>query len=148
MAKREITENDLNVIEIAREFNGRRKLAEQLLMQVQAIKNSRGANRAREIARLEKSIMMMDRPGMNGEMIENSVLEACAGFLERWQTMFPELTENELLLTALIRDGFTNADIAELKRIDTKSVAVSRNRLKNKLGLEPGQDLDEFIRSY
>jgi DNA-binding NarL/FixJ family response regulator len=81
-------------------------------------------------------------------MIENSVREACAGFLDSWQTMFPELTENELLLTALIREGFTNADIAELKGIDPRSVAVSRHRLKSKLGLGQEDDLDGFIRSF
>ena len=136
---------NLDLIELARNLNSRQKLAHDLLMQVRAIKNSRGANRAREIAKLESTILMMDNPGKNGQIIESKVREANNGFLERWQTTFNRLTENELLLSSFIRQGFTNSDIAQLKGIDPRSVAVSRNRLKNKLGLEPGQDLDEFI---
>jgi DNA-binding NarL/FixJ family response regulator len=148
MTKSENSGTELNVLGIARELNGRRKLAKQLLMQVRAIKSSRGANRAREIARLEKSIMMMDRPGMNGKLIEKSVMEASADFLDRWQTAFPELTQNELLLAGFIREGFANADIAVLKGIDPRSVAVSRHRLKSKLGLDQVKGLDEYIRAF
>lgn len=148
MAKEKKSNTELNVAALVRELNGRRELAENLLARIRAVKQSRGVNRAREIARLESEVLMMDNPGKKGKLIEMKVREASADFIENLQTVFPKLTENDLLLSSFIRMELSNSDIAELKGIDSRSVAVSRTRLKNKLGLEPGEDLDEFIHSF
>lgn len=58
---------------------------------------------------------------------------------------FPELTTNEKKLCGLIRIKTSNKDIASIRAISPKSVEMSRYRLKKKLGLEAGDDLDQFI---
>lgn len=148
MTKKNQSINKPGIVELVREFNGRRLLAEDLLKRIRAVRNSRGVKRAREITQLEQAILRMYPPGENGAIINKTFRDSCTDFMENWQNVYKELSENELLLCCLIRKGFSNADIAVLKGIDPRSVAVSRNRLKNKIGLETEQHLDEFIRSY
>ncbi len=60
---------------------------------------------------------------------------------------FPELTPQERRLATLLRLGFSSKYIATLMNITPKSVEISRYRLRQKLGLEKGSNLVNFIKS-
>lgn len=60
---------------------------------------------------------------------------------------FPDLTQQERRLATLLRLGFSSKYIATLMKITTKSVEISRYRLRQKLGLNKGENLVNFIKS-
>ena len=60
---------------------------------------------------------------------------------------FPDLTPQERRLATLLRLGFSSKYIATLMNITSKSVEISRYRLRQKLGLEKGSNLVNFIKS-
>lgn len=60
---------------------------------------------------------------------------------------FPNLTQQERRLATLLRLGFSSKYIATLMNITSKSVEISRYRLRQKLGLERGDNLVNFIKS-
>ena len=60
---------------------------------------------------------------------------------------FPNLTQQERRLATLLRLGFSSKYIATLMNITLKSVEISRYRLRQKLGLDKGDNLVNFIKS-
>lgn len=60
---------------------------------------------------------------------------------------FPNLTQQEKRLATLLRLGFSSKYIATLMNITSKSVEISRYRLRQKLGLSKGDNLVNFIKS-
>lgn len=60
---------------------------------------------------------------------------------------FPDLTPQERRLATLLRLGFSSKYIATLMNITPKSVEISRYRLRQKLGLDKGSNLVNFIKS-
>lgn len=60
---------------------------------------------------------------------------------------FPELTPQERRLATLLRLGFSSKYIATLMNITPKSVEISRYRLRQKLKLDKGDNLVNYIQS-
>ena len=60
---------------------------------------------------------------------------------------FPNLTQQERRLATLLRLGFSSKYIATLMNITPKSVEISRYRLRQKLGMDKGDNLVNFIKS-
>ena len=67
------------------------------------------------------------------------------GFFEELRKMFPNLTQGERRLCALIKLKLTSKEIASLMGISVESVHKSRYRLRKKFSLEKGTDLTDFI---
>ncbi len=142
-------ENNNNALAAAaHELKSNKQWAEELLARVQAIRKSRGSNRAKELSRLESEILLHLDPKNNEALIDAKVKEANIDFLDKLYKRFPKLTENEMLFCAYIRMNFPHTDIASLKGIDSKSVNMARYRLKKKLGLEHNHNLDEYLQSF
>ncbi len=66
-------------------------------------------------------------------------------FISRLKSKYPELTNNEIRLISLIKLNLSSKEIASLSNISSKSVDVSRYRLRKKLGLEKGTSLKSLI---
>ncbi len=71
--------------------------------------------------------------------------ELNAGFLDRLKKTAPNLTENEIRLSVLIKMNMTLKEMASVLNISPNSVKNARHRLKLKLKLSPEQSLNEFI---
>jgi DNA-binding CsgD family transcriptional regulator len=67
------------------------------------------------------------------------------GFYQRLQKRFPELTENDLKLCALLRLGFDTKELAAILSITIDSAKKARVRLRKKLELSD-EILTEFMR--
>lgn len=61
---------------------------------------------------------------------------------------FPKLTDNDHRFIALLGLGLSSKQVATIKNITPESVKIARNRLRKKLNLETGSDLQEFINNY
>ena len=71
--------------------------------------------------------------------------EANNDFFISLSQKFPALTLKEKQLAALLRLNLSSKDIALLQNISPKSVEMNRYRLRQKLKLEAGDNLTEFI---
>jgi DNA-binding CsgD family transcriptional regulator len=68
-------------------------------------------------------------------------------FIEKLQSKYPNLTQNEIKLCAFIKMNKSTKEIASLMNISSRGVETSRYRLRNKLGLAREDSLYNFISS-
>ena len=62
---------------------------------------------------------------------------------------FPNLTQNELRLCALVKANLNIKEIANMNNVSVDSVKSSRKRLRKSLGIvDPNADLNEFLSKY
>jgi hypothetical protein len=66
---------------------------------------------------------------------------------DQLKKIHPDLTANDLLLCAYIKNGLDSKMIARLLNIKPSSVYINRSRLRKKLNLEPGDDLFSHLNS-
>ncbi|WP_143525149.1 hypothetical protein [Labilibacter marinus] len=67
------------------------------------------------------------------------------GFYKSLSEKFPELTQRDHKLCALIKLNFSSKEMSLLLGISIESVHTSRYRLRQKLSLDKGENLTEFI---
>jgi FixJ family two-component response regulator len=66
-------------------------------------------------------------------------------FQTRLRERFPHLTKNDLRLCAYIRMNLSSKEIAALMFVSVRAVEISRFRLRKRLDLDKGANLQEFI---
>lgn len=71
--------------------------------------------------------------------------EVHTGFFDVLKERYPDLTPNELRLSALVKLNLTSKEIAALMGITSNSVKTARYRLRKKLGMETEENLTEFM---
>lgn len=78
----------------------------------------------------------------------NTLDQKFPGLSYRLRGNFPDLTQAETRLFLLTKLRFEPVEIAQMQGISTETVWRNRNRLRKKLGLEEGVDLDGFIQGF
>ncbi|HET8809059.1 MAG TPA: tetratricopeptide repeat protein [Flavobacteriaceae bacterium] len=71
--------------------------------------------------------------------------EVHSGFFDLLKKRYPDLTTNELRLSALVKLNLTIKEISTILNISPDSVKTARYRLRKKLGLETEDNLSEFL---
>ncbi len=66
-------------------------------------------------------------------------------FFKRLKEEFPRLTGNDLKLSAYVKIGMGNKEIASLMGVEPSSVKSSLRRLKKKIGMEPEGSIRDFF---
>lgn len=61
---------------------------------------------------------------------------------------YPNLTPNELKLSAFVRLGMPNKEIASILNLSVDSIKVSRSRLRKKLNIESGINLEVYLLGF
>ena len=69
-------------------------------------------------------------------------------FIKRWQKDYPNLSPQEMKLSAYLRMNLSTKEIANLLNISVRGVEIARYRLRKKLELERADNLQEFILKY
>jgi inorganic phosphate transporter, PiT family len=77
----------------------------------------------------------------------NHSLQLHESFYARLDEQFPELSTSEKRLSALLRLNLTSKQIASLLNISSKSVDMSRYRLRKKLDIPSDRQLTDFLNS-
>ncbi|MCF8276972.1 MAG: tetratricopeptide repeat protein [Flavobacteriales bacterium] len=93
---------------------------------------------------LETSIKFED----DWSTFSKTLKEVDPSFFDRLGKEFPDLTNSEIRLIALIRLRLTNKEISNIIHVEPNSVKQSRYRLKKKLGLALNHDLAKFIYEF
>lgn len=96
----------------------------------------------RHLIRLIRDVEKSDQDWDNFSMHFNSVN---ADFFNRLKDLYPDLTPNELKLSAYLKMNLSTKEIAQLMNITIKAVEVGRYRLRKKLRLMPETNLYDFL---
>ena len=81
----------------------------------------------------------------NRETFQMQIEEANQEFFRKLGKRFPNLTENDRRIAALLRQEFTTKEIAILFNLEVKSIETYRYRLRKKLGLSPEEKIGRFL---
>ena len=81
------------------------------------------------------------------KIFQEAFNNADRNFLKKVKTLHPNLTPNDLRLSAYLRLNLSSKEIAPLLNISTRSVEIKRYRLRKKMGLDHEQSLVEYILS-
>ncbi|WP_298532333.1 hypothetical protein [uncultured Algibacter sp.] len=68
-------------------------------------------------------------------------------FYQKLNTDYPKLSQNDKRICALIKLNFSSKDIAKLLGISVESVHTNRYRLRKKMNISKGENLENFISS-
>lgn len=69
-------------------------------------------------------------------------------FTNRFKSTFPQLSPQEIKLSAYLRMNLSTKEIAQLLNISIRGVEISRYRLRKKLQLDRNQNLQDFILNF
>lgn len=139
--QKELTDYALHIVE-------KNDFLEQLKEQIYGIRfGSDRDEMRRELTRMEMKILQNVSINEQRMELQSKVDQVCSGFFENLKSQFPELTEKDKRLAALIRLKLSAKEIAGILNIEPKSVEQSRYRLRKKLELDPKEDLVEVLLS-
>ena len=79
------------------------------------------------------------------EQFSNQFTETHPQFFMRLKNKNPELTRNELRLSALIKMNLSNKEVASILNVSDEAVKKARYRLKKKLDLEEGENIEGYL---
>lgn len=71
--------------------------------------------------------------------------ETNPGYVTRFREQYPSSTDSDIRLAVLLNMGIDNKQIARILGIRTDSVKQARWRLRQHMGLQPGQKLEEAV---
>lgn len=69
-------------------------------------------------------------------------------FFEKLQASYPDLTNNELKLCALLKMDLSTKEIAQIFNNSTKAVEIGRYRLRKKLGIDSTTKIQSFLKNF
>ncbi len=71
-----------------------------------------------------------------------------ADFFNSLRNAFPDLTQRELKVCALLRLNMVTKDIANLMNIQPATIEIYRHRIRKKVNLDPKENLANFLSKY
>jgi ligand-binding sensor domain-containing protein/DNA-binding CsgD family transcriptional regulator len=74
--------------------------------------------------------------------------EIHTGFYSELRNDFPQLTESELKVCALLRLNMISKDIAKIMNVQSSSVDIYRHRIRKKLEISSEENLSTFLSKY
>jgi len=83
----------------------------------------------------------------NWQLFENQFEQVHLTFLNRLIEKHSDLSDRDKKLCAYIKIGMASKEIASLMNISTRSVENNRYKLRQKLGVQQGEDLSDYITS-
>ena len=130
---------------LALEINRRNTFVNDLRVQVERFADPLSKNTPSWVRELHSSINSYLQQDMRH--ITSSVDEVNHSFVEKLHTRFPNLTSGDIELCGWLRLNMTSKDIATMKGVESKSVDMSRYRLRQKLGLSREDDMILFLKN-
>jgi DNA-binding CsgD family transcriptional regulator len=82
------------------------------------------------------------------DVIEQNVETIGGDFRDRFFEKHGEFTPSEIQLLLLLRIGLSTKEMALMKSVEPSSIRIFKHRLKIKLGLEKGQDIQSYIQNF
>lgn len=135
---KQLTTHSLNLVQ-------KNEIMQELKERILAMEDSnsgKAENEFKKIARLVDYSFNLDKDWEEFRLYFESVH---LGFFELLKTQFPDLTGNELRLSALVKLNLTIKEISTILNISPDSVKTARYRLRKKFGIETEKSLTDFL---
>lgn len=114
----------------------------------QIIKKSKNPDVKKELEKVISSIDKNIAEDNDWEQFEIHFDQVHGDFMERFKKAYPNLSPQEIKLTAYLRMNLSTKEMAYLMNISARGVEISRYRLRKKLNLERSENLQEFILKF
>lgn len=115
-------------------------LAQELQELQKTVANEPPRVAVQELRKVTSRVMRME-----SERDNELVTLANAEFFKRLLERFPDLTNNDLRVCALLRRGMTSKEIADIMCRESQTIDITRTRIRRKCGLQPDEDLNTFM---
>lgn len=126
-------------------FIKKNEVVHQLQHTIQQIKKSSTIEKTKLIADLNKIIRKNISIDKDWEDFSRFFEDAHQGFYDRLKSEHKELSSNDLKLCSLIRLNMNIKETANILGISPESVKTARYRLRKKLGLDPKQEILNYL---
>ncbi len=142
---KEVEFKNKEIMNFAVQITQRNELMEKLDEQVGEIrgKHAYDPRDLQQVADLVKVNLNLSRQREDFHSHVESVYDT---FFNKLEERFPDLSESEKRLSALLRINLSSKEIASIVNISPKSVDMNRYRLRKKLGLDSEENIQQFLR--
>ncbi|MFC5624791.1 hypothetical protein SAMN06265367_103231 [Algoriphagus winogradskyi] len=110
------------------------------------LSDDKGLVDVNSLKRMIKSVQ--GTPGSNWKEFEARFTAINQSFYENLQKQYPELSQTDLKICALVKLNFSSKEMASLLGISIESVHTSRYRLRKKFSIDRTENLTEFIAQF
>ncbi len=135
---RQLTMHSLNMMQ-------KTKLLQDIDASLKEITDAKGDKQLKMLTQLKQQLAHSLKSENDWHLFKMYFEQINKGFIEQLKKINPDLTENEVRLSTLIKIGMTPKETASIMNISPNSVKNARHRLKVKLGLQADEDLNKFI---
>lgn len=135
---KQLTTHSLNLVQ-------KNEVMKELKQNIQEIKQEPNGNIPKKLNNIEHLINYSFNLDEDWEEFKLYFEEIHTGFFEMLKNRYPDLTPNELRLSALVKLNLTIKEIATIMGISPDSVKTARYRLRKKLGMETEENLTAFM---
>lgn len=118
-----------------------KKLSSELQDLQQTLRSAPKSDTMTALQRITSKVAKADSDKADSD----SMQVANADFFKRLLESYPQLTSNDLRLAAMLRQGLSTKEIAEITIKEVRSIDTARNRLRKKMGITPEEDLCKFF---
>ena len=98
-----------------------------------------------EVKQVIQTLNFDQKIDQNWDQFLQTFTETDSSFIDELQARHPNLSKNELRLSALIKMNLSTKELAQMLNISDEGVKKARYRLRKKMELETTESLDEYI---
>ena len=135
---RELTNHSLHLVQ-------KNETMKELKENITEIKENGRENIRKHLQKLENTIDYSFNLDEDWEQFQHYFEEVHSGFFDTLKNEYPDLTPNELRLSALAKLNLSIKETATILGITPNSVKTARYRLRKKLEMETEENLSEFM---
>ncbi len=135
---RELTNHSLHLVQ-------KNETMKELKDNIAEIKQSENGNLGKDLQKLENTVDYSFNLDEDWEQFQHYFEEVHSGFFDTLKHEYPDLTPNELRLSALAKLNLSIKETATIMGITPNSVKTARYRLRKKLEMETEENLTEFM---
>ena len=144
----ELSRKKKDLTEMALSISVRREENEFILTRLKEFQQLSPDKLAGALKELVNELTYQNTSNESRDLLQENIEQVNAGFFDQLQSDFPQLTRTDKSLCALVRLQLTNKEIASIRNVSPNAVKMGKNRLRKKLGLQPGANLESFLAAY
>ncbi|MEM9858384.1 MAG: transcriptional regulator [Bacteroidota bacterium] len=126
-------------------FMQKNELLAEIKESIQSLKKSQDTETLKKLNSLNRMISGSTQIDREWEDFKRYFEEVHTGFFVKLKGRFPDITNNELRLCALLKLNMNLKEAANILGISPESVKTARYRLRKKLGLSKDENLIDFV---
>lgn len=102
----------------------------------------------KKIADIRRGIKLNMNDDDNWDKFQENFNLVYDNFVQKLSAQFPDLKKNDLKLCVYLRMGLSSKEMASLLNTSVRSIETARYRLRKKLQIDTGSNLQDFIQSF